>query len=77
MSEQLTPSGFLQSEGVEDWRVVSDGGCAFFRTASLAESAGLVDAMARVPGLEDHSPDVDLRHDGVTVRLVTVTDDYS
>jgi 4a-hydroxytetrahydrobiopterin dehydratase len=56
MSEQLTPSGFLQSEGVEDWRVVSDGGCAFFRTASLAESAGLVDAMARVPGSRTTRP---------------------
>jgi 4a-hydroxytetrahydrobiopterin dehydratase len=77
MSEQLTPSGFMQSEGVEDWRVVSDGACAFFRTASFAESAGLVGRGGSGAGLEDHSPDVDLRHGGVTVRLVTVTDDYS
>src|SRR4029453_9631499 len=27
-------------------------------------------------GVEDHKPDVDLRHDGVTVRLITYTDDY-
>jgi 4a-hydroxytetrahydrobiopterin dehydratase len=28
-----------------------------------------------LPASEDHHPDVDLRHDGVTVRLRTITDD--
>jgi 4a-hydroxytetrahydrobiopterin dehydratase len=35
-----------------------------------------VQAIAQLPGVEDHAPDVDLRHDGVTVRLITYTDDY-
>jgi len=29
-----------------------------------------------LPGVDDHTPDVDVRHDGVTVRLITYTDDY-
>lgn len=28
------------------------------------------------PGIYAHRPDVDLRHDGVTVRLITIMDDY-
>ena len=30
----------------------------------------------RTVWIEDHTPDCDLRHDGVTVRLITYTDDY-
>ena len=30
----------------------------------------------KLPGLDEHHPAVDLRHDGVTVRLITYTDDY-
>lgn len=33
-------------------------------------------AISGLAGLDDHHPDVDLRHDGVTVRLITITDDY-
>jgi 4a-hydroxytetrahydrobiopterin dehydratase len=47
-----------------------------FRTRSFAASARLVQAISQVPGVEDHQPDVDLRHDGVSVRLITYTDDY-
>src|SRR5207245_5914865 len=35
-----------------------------------------VQAIAELPGRDDHQADVDLRHDGVTVRLVTTTDNY-
>jgi 4a-hydroxytetrahydrobiopterin dehydratase len=48
----------------------------YFRTGSFAASARLVQEISQVPGVEDHKPDVDLRHDGVTVRLITYTDDY-
>ena len=76
MTERISPKQFHESEGVEDWRVIGDGACAHFRAGSFAASARLVQAISELPGVEDHTPDVDLRHDGVTVRLITYTDDY-
>jgi 4a-hydroxytetrahydrobiopterin dehydratase len=76
MTDGISPAQFHESEGVDDWRVIGDGACAYFRTASFAVSARLVQAISELPGVEDHTPDVDLRHDGVTVRLITYTDDY-
>jgi 4a-hydroxytetrahydrobiopterin dehydratase len=76
MTDQITPREFQDAEGVADWRVVGDGACAYFRTGSLAAGARLVQAISELPGVEDHGPDVDLRRDGVTVRLITYTDDY-
>lgn len=76
MTETITPQQFHEAEGVDDWRVVGDGACTFFRTDSFADGARLVQAMGELPGLDEHRPDVDLRQDGVTVRLITVTDDY-
>jgi 4a-hydroxytetrahydrobiopterin dehydratase len=76
MTDQISPRQFHGSEGVEEWRVVGDGACAYFWTGSFAASARLVQAISQLPGVEDHKPDVDLRHDGVTVRLITYTDDY-
>ena len=76
MTEQITAREFLEADGVADWRLVSEGACAFFRTGSFTESARLVGTISELPGLEEHPPDVDVRHDGVTVRLITVTDDY-
>jgi 4a-hydroxytetrahydrobiopterin dehydratase len=76
MTDGISPAQFHESEGVEDWRVIGDGACAYFRTASFVVSARLVQAISELPGVEDHTPDVDLRHDGVTVRLITYTDDY-
>ncbi len=76
MADKISPKEFQESEGVEDWRVVGDGACAHFRTGSLAAAARLVEAISQLPGVDDHRPDVDVRRDGVTVRLITVTDDY-
>ena len=76
MPDRMSPKQFHESAGVEDWRVVGDGGCAYFRTGSFAAGARLVQAIGQLPGVEDHKPDVDLRYDGVTVRLITYTDDY-
>ncbi len=76
MTEGISPKQFHESQGVEDWRVIGDGACAYFPTASFAASARLVGAIGQLPGVEDHAPDVDLRPDGVTVRLITYTDDY-
>jgi 4a-hydroxytetrahydrobiopterin dehydratase len=76
MTDRLSPKQFHESEAVEDWRVLGDGACAYFRTGSFAAGARLVQAIGALPGVDDHPPDVDLRHDGVTVRLITITDDY-
>ena len=76
MTEKIRPHRFHEADGVEGWRVVGDGACAFFPTGSFAESARLVQTIGELPGLDAHQPDVDVRHDGVTVRLVTVTEDY-
>ncbi len=76
MTGSISPRQFEDADGVEDWRIVGDGACTFFRTGSFAAGARLVQAIAELPDLGAHHPDADLRHDGVTVRLVTVTDEY-
>ena len=76
MTDPITPEQFHEAEGVADWRVVGDGACAYFRTGSLAAGARLVQSISELPGVEDHGPDVDVRGDGVIVRLITYTDDY-
>src|SRR5437016_9896044 len=76
VSDRMTARRFHESEGVEDWRVVGEGACAHFRTGSFAAGARLVSAISELVALDDHHPDVDLRHDGVIVRLITVAPDY-
>ena len=76
MIDRISPNQFQPSEGVEDWRVIGDGACAYFRTGAFAAGARLVQAISELPSVEDHKPDVDLRRDGVTVRLITYADDY-
>jgi 4a-hydroxytetrahydrobiopterin dehydratase len=76
MTEAITPAQFHDSPGIEDWRLTSEGATAFFRTRSFAESARLIQAISRVAGVEDHRPGVDVRHDGVTVHMITSTEDY-
>jgi 4a-hydroxytetrahydrobiopterin dehydratase len=76
MTDRLSPQQFHESAGVEEWRVLEDGACACFRIGSLAAGARLVQAISELPGVDDHLPDVDVRRDGVTVRLITRTDDY-
>jgi 4a-hydroxytetrahydrobiopterin dehydratase len=51
--------------------VVGDGACAFFSTGSFSASARLAAVIGELPGIDDHAPDVDVRPDGVTVRLLT------
>ena len=76
MTEHITARQFHADPSLAEWRVIGDGACTFFRTRSFVESARLIQAISELPGLEDHTPDVDLRQDGVTVRLITITDDY-
>jgi 4a-hydroxytetrahydrobiopterin dehydratase len=76
MSDWITARKFHESDGVEDWRVVGEGACTYFRAGSFAVGARFVNAISDLAGLEDHGPDVDLRHEGVIVRLITVAPDY-
>ena len=55
------------------WRVVRDDASTRFRTESFAAGVALVDAIGSVADAANYHPDVDLRSDGVTVRLGTRT----
>jgi 4a-hydroxytetrahydrobiopterin dehydratase len=72
--ETLSITRFRESDGMADWPVLADGATTFFRTDSFADSARLVQAIGELEGIERHRPDIDVRGDGVTVRLVTYTD---
>jgi 4a-hydroxytetrahydrobiopterin dehydratase len=76
MSDPITARQFHEAEGLADWRVLSEGASVFYRTSSYAESATLVRVIGEIPGVEDHPPAVDIRAGGVTVRLISIADDY-
>jgi len=76
MTDQISPTQFREAEGVEDWRVLGDGANAYFRTGSFAKGARLVQAISELPGVDELQPDVDVRHDGVTVRMVAFIEGY-
>ena len=71
MFEPISAREFHAAEGTEDWRVIGDGATAFFGTVTFGDAVRLVEAIGGLPGLEDHRPDVDVRDDGVTVRLLS------
>lgn len=73
---RVRPRQFHATAGLEDWRVVGEGACAFFRAPSFGVGARLAQGIGELPGVAGDPPDVDLRRDGVTVRLITVTGDY-
>jgi 4a-hydroxytetrahydrobiopterin dehydratase len=78
MKDAISPKQFHQAEGTEDWRVLGgDGATAYFRTPSFATSAELVQAISALRGVEDERPAVDVRNDGVTVRMITFAKDYA
>jgi 4a-hydroxytetrahydrobiopterin dehydratase len=72
--DRTTARAFHAADGVRDWRVLYWGAHAFFRTASFAEGARFVAAIADVAAAVGHDPDVDLRPEGVTVRTFTRKD---
>ena len=76
MTERISPEAFHATDGTEDWRVLSEGACALFRTESLAAGARLVAAIGDLPDVDEHRVDVDVRRGGVTVRLITIAADY-
>lgn len=74
--ERIRPQQFHETVGLGDWRVLGEGACAYFRTGSLTVGARLVQAISELPGVEAGHPDIDVRYDSVTVRLITITSDY-
>src|SRR6202165_3378852 len=76
MSDKISPTQFRESEGVEDWRGVGGGAYAYFRTGSFVAGARLVQAISGLPGTDDLRPDIDVRHDAVTVRMVAFIEGY-
>jgi 4a-hydroxytetrahydrobiopterin dehydratase len=73
--EWISPRQFHEAVATGDWRVLGEGACAYFRTGSFAGGARLLQRISELAGLGDHHPDADLRHRGVTVRLITITPD--
>ncbi len=66
---RVTAREFSEADDLGDWRVLFSGPLAFYRTGSFGAGAALVGAIAAAAREVDHYPDVDLRPDGVTVRL--------
>ncbi|MEV7215219.1 VOC family protein [Kitasatospora cineracea] len=72
---RIRPAAFHAAGGTEDWRVLGEGACAFFRTGSFGAGAQLVGAIgAALAGVG--AADVDLRPEGVTVRLIEAGEEY-
>ncbi|MQA01254.1 MAG: Pterin-4-alpha-carbinolamine dehydratase [Streptosporangiales bacterium] len=76
MSDPVTPRQVHEAAGLDDWRLVGETLCTYFRTGSFAAGARLVRTIGELPSVDRHEPDVDLRRGGVTVRLLTITPDY-
>ena len=77
MTDNITPIQFQEADGAEDWRVLGDGATAYFRTRSFSQSAELMHAIGLLDGIDANPPAVDIRHGGVTVRLITFTPEYA
>lgn len=76
-TDGISPRQFQESTGVEDWRVLGEGAFAFFATGSLEASARFALAVAGLDGIDDHPPTIDIRAGGVTLRVVTLANDWA
>ncbi|WP_430647438.1 VOC family protein [Agromyces sp. GXS1127] len=69
--EPISPQQFHDADGVDDWRVLYWGAHAFFRATSYAAGARFVAAITALDEVVAHEPDIDLRHEGVAVKLIS------
>ena len=69
--ERVTPADFQRADGSGDWRTMYWGANAFFVADSYQQGAGFVASIARIAAASAHDPDVDLRREGVAVKLIT------
>jgi 4a-hydroxytetrahydrobiopterin dehydratase len=65
MSGSISPALFHEVDG----RVMAYAACTHFRTGSLTEGVALSEAISKLAEGSSKRPDVDLRSEGVTVRL--------
>ena len=65
----LSPATFHAAEGVSDWRVTGTGPQAVFRATSLEQAAELVPDVVAAAVKCGVLPDLDVRPEGVIVRL--------
>jgi pterin-4a-carbinolamine dehydratase len=65
----LTPLQFEDADDTQDWRALNAGADAWFDTGSHSAGARLVWRIAELAEAAGHHPDVDLRSQGVHVRL--------
>lgn len=76
-NDYISIAQFEESEGARDWPVLCDGATTFFRTESLAVAGALVRAIGELEGVDAHPPAaLDVRPTGVTVRLLTMADNW-
>ena len=65
MSDSIASARFHEA----DWRVLAYAACTHFRTGSLTEGLALAAAIGKLADASSQRPDIDLRSNGVTVRL--------
>jgi 4a-hydroxytetrahydrobiopterin dehydratase len=65
----ISAAEFHQAQGVTDWRVTGAGPQAVFTATSLAHSGSLTDPIVAAAERFGILPDVDLRPEGVVVRI--------
>jgi len=68
-SEWISAAGFHRAEGVADWRVTGTGPQAVFTANSLSHAAGLIPRIVAAAERFGILPDIDLRPEGVVVRI--------
>jgi 4a-hydroxytetrahydrobiopterin dehydratase len=68
-SEWISAAEFHRAPGVADWRVTGSGPQAVFTATSLAHSARLVDPIVAAAERFGVLPDIDVRPEGVVVRV--------
>lgn len=71
MRDPITAKRFHDADGIDDWRVVTGGASAVYRTPSFTAGAEFALAIASIADELDHHPDVDLRARSVTIRTST------
>ncbi len=69
MTESISTQDFHLRAGIAGWRVVAGGPTVHYRTETYAAGAALVHAITGLGTAGGLEPHVDLRPDGVTVRL--------
>jgi 4a-hydroxytetrahydrobiopterin dehydratase len=67
VNERISPSRFRE----HGWRMLRDDACTYFATGSFAKGVELVEAIGELTAVGERHPDIDLRPEGVTVRLGT------